>query len=349
MTSDSHGLAPQRSALVLGIESSCDETAAAVVDTEGRVFSDVVASQIDEHRPYGGVVPELASRAHLRSIGYVIERALAPIDGGLDRIDAIAVTNGPGLSGALLVGVQTAKALAFSRSLPLVAVDHLHAHLLAVFLKRTEGAPLPTFPFVALLVSGGHTALYEVTSPLDARLVSQTRDDAAGEAFDKVGKMLGLAYPAGALIDRLAQQGDPAAIAFPRALRMRSSLDFSFSGVKTAVLTHLEKHGVPTGQALADLCASFQEAVCDSLVTKTLRAAQAAGRQRVVLGGGVAANGRLRALMADRGRQAGCEVHLPPTKLCTDNGAMIALAGAYAFQARGAAPWTLNADAAWRM
>lgn len=332
MTAIAQKHSPHRAALVLGIESSCDETAAAVVDADGRVFSDVVASQIDEHRPYGGVVPELASRAHLRSIGYVIEQALAPVDGGLDRIDAIAVTNGPGLSGALLVGVQTAKALAFSRSLPLVAVDHLHAHLLAVFLKRTESAPVPTFPFVALLVSGGHTALYEVTSPLGTRLVSQTRDDAAGEAFDKVAKLIGLGYPGGPLVDRLAKLGNPNAIELPRPLARKDNLDFSFSGLKTAVAYHVRKNGLPATEAeMADLCASFQGVAVESLARKSLAACAALGVPRLVIGGGVAANRGLRERLLELAKKRGVELFVPELASCTDNAAMIAYAGAQRF------------------
>lgn len=333
---------------VLGLETSCDETAAAVVeldDAGARVHADVVHSQVDLHAAYGGVVPELASRDHLARVLPVVDEALGKAGITVSELDLVSVTAGPGLVGALLVGVQVGKAIAWSLGKPVVGANHLAGHALAIRL----GADPPDFPYLALVASGGHTSLYDVRSPTEIVPLGHTLDDAAGEAFDKVGKMLGLEYPAGAVIDRLAKTGDRAAHAFPRAMKMRSNFDFSFSGVKTAVLTHLEKHGAPEGPALNDLCASFQEAVCDSLVTKTLRAAAAHGRERVVIGGGVAANSRLRALLVERGAAEGRRVFVPPVKLCTDNGAMIALAGAYAFQARGADSWHLNADAAWRM
>ena len=332
---------------VLGLETSCDETAAALreVDaTRAVTLADVVHSQVDIHAVYGGVVPELASRDHLARVMPVIDETLSRGGVAIDQVDLFAVTAGPGLVGALLVGVQVAKALAWSLGKPLVGVNHLAGHALAIQL-----GDMADFPYVALVASGGHTALYDVVSPGQMVTLGHTLDDAAGEAFDKVGKLLGMDYPAGARIDRLARTGDRSRHAFPRALKMRSSLDFSFSGIKTSVLTHVEAHGLPEGQALADLCASFQEAVCDSLVTKTVRAAQACGRHRVVIGGGVAANSRLRELLLERGAKAGLEVKLPPVRLCTDNGAMIALAGYHAFQTRGPDPFTLNADPAWRM
>jgi len=333
---------------VLGLETSCDETAAAVIRMdEGSapaILSDVIHTQVATHALDGGVVPELASRDHLARVLPVVDEALSKAGLAVDEVDLFAVTSGPGLVGALLVGVQVAKALAWSLGKPLVGVNHLKGHALAIQLG--EGA---AFPYLALIASGGHTALYDVTGPDTMTALGHTLDDAAGEAFDKVGKLLGLDYPAGAVIDRLAKTGDPERHAFPRALKMRSNFSFSFSGLKTSVLTHVEKYGVPEGQALADLCASFQEAVCDSLVTKTLRAAEAHGRTRVVLGGGVAANSRLRGMLLERGRAAGLDVRLPTPRLCTDNGAMIALAGHHAFVARGPDPLTLNADAAWRL
>lgn len=337
---------------LLGLETSCDETAAAVVEcaTEGGHFSaavrsDVIHSQARLHALYGGVVPELASRDHLARVLPTVHEALKRADVPLASIDAFAVTSGPGLVGALLVGVQVAKSLAWALDRPLVGANHLAGHIFAIHLSDTP----PPFPYVALVVSGGHTALYDVEGPGVATLIGQTRDDAAGEAFDKVGKMLGLDYPAGPVIDRLARDGDPARHRFPRALKMRASFDFSFSGIKTALLHHLEKHGRPEGSALADLCASFQEAVCDSLVTKALRAARARDRSRVVLGGGVAANSRLRSLAATRGAAEGLELFLPPIRLCTDNAAMIALAGYHRLVARGPDPLTLNADPGWRV
>lgn len=316
--------------LVLGIESSCDETAAAVVRDDGRVLSDVVASQIAVHAPYGGVVPELASRAHLVNVVPVIEQALAEVEGGLSAIDAIAVTRGPGLVGALLVGVQAAKAIAFVRDLPLVGVDHLVGHLFAVYLRRGEGdAPPPELPFVALLVSGGHTAIYEVAAHDRVRIVGQTRDDAAGEAFDKVAKLLGLGYPGGPVIDRLAQGGDPAAVKLPIPMSSRRTLDFSFSGLKTAVARLVREEGRPKSeQALADLCAAFQHAVVKVLVDKSVTACERLGIARLVLGGGVAANRGLRARASEVCASRGIELFVPPIASCTDNAAMIAYAGA---------------------
>lgn len=333
--------------IFLGIETSCDETAAAVLRRDGervRVLSDVIHSQVDLHSPYGGVVPELASRDHLARVLPVVDEALRRASVSLSELDLVAATSGPGLVGALLVGVQSGKALAWALGKPFVGANHLRGHGVAILLDENP----PEFPYLALLASGGHTALYDVGDGGSMRSVGHTLDDAAGEAFDKVGKLVGLEYPAGARIDALAAGGDPAKHAFPRALKMRSSFDFSFSGVKTSVLHHVQKYGVPEGQALADLCASFQEAVCDSLVTKTLRAARAHGRQRVVLGGGVAANSRLRAMMTERGAKEGIDVRLPPVRLCTDNAAMIALAGLMQYEQHGPDTLDLNADPAWR-
>ncbi len=286
---------------VLGVETSCDETAAAVVTEAGLVLSDVVRSQVALHAPYGGVVPEIASRDHARAILPVIREALARAGIGASELEGIAVTSRPGLSGALLVGLQAAKGLAWATGKPLVGVDHLVGHLLAVFLRRAEDAPpiALSYPFVALLASGGHTAIYRVDGPrLDSiRELGATRDDAAGEAFDKVAKLLGLGYPGGPIVDRLAAQGDAsrAVAAVPRPMARRDSLEFSFSGIKTAVARHVQTEGVPSGQALADLCASFQETVVETLVSKTVRAAQREGLGRVVMAGGVAANRGLRA------------------------------------------------------
>ncbi len=331
--------------LVLGIETSCDETAAAVV-RDGRVaLSDVVSSQIDIHRRWGGVVPELASRNHVVQVMPVVDEALTCAGVGLSDLDAIAVTSGPGLIGALLVGVQAAKSLAWAAGKPLVGVNHLEGHLLAIRLLAEPPEP----PFLGLVVSGGHTSLYAVEGFGTYRLLGSTRDDAAGEAYDKVAKMLGLPYPGGVQIDRLAQNGDKAAIRFPRAHIKGAELDFSFSGLKTAVLTHLHKNGKPEGQALSDLCASFQEAVADPLTKKAVRAARRFGLKQLVLCGGVAANSRLRALAAERGAEAGLTVLLPPLKLCTDNAAMIAVAGTHALERGERAPLTLSADPAWRL
>ncbi|MCA9580742.1 MAG: tRNA (adenosine(37)-N6)-threonylcarbamoyltransferase complex transferase subunit TsaD [Myxococcales bacterium] len=315
---------------VLGIESSCDETAAAVVTDEGVILSDVVASQVKLHAPYGGVVPELASRAHMRNVLPVIDRALADIDRGLGGVDAIAVTQGPGLVGALLVGIQVAKAIALSRDLPLVGVNHLTGHLFSPYLRRVEepAVNLP-FPFMALLVSGGHTALYRVDGPGQRALVSQTRDDAAGEAYDKVGKLLGLGYPGGPVVDRLAAKGDPKAIALPMPLPARSNLEFSFSGLKTAVAHHVRKEGVPSSEAgLADLCASFQRVVVETLVRKSVAACEQEGVENLVITGGVAANRGLRNHATEVCGKVGLHLVIPPFSSCTDNAAMIAYAGA---------------------
>jgi len=316
---------------VLGIESSCDETAAAVVREDGVVLSDVVASQFAVHAPFGGVVPELASRAHLTNVVPVIEQAVAALPGGFADVDAVAVTHGPGLVGALLVGVQAAKAIAWSRGLPLVGVNHLVGHLLAVYLRRSPEQPpvALAFPYVALLASGGHTALYRVDSSDDIEQLGETRDDAAGEAYDKVGKLLGLGYPGGPLVDRLAALGDPKSVPLPLPMRNKHGLEFSFSGLKTAVAQRVAKHGIPQGEReQADLCASFQHAVVTSLVSKSIAACQREGVARLVLGGGVAANRGLRELASQRCKEHGIELFVPPLASCTDNAAMIAYAGA---------------------
>ncbi|XXT22119.1 tRNA (adenosine(37)-N6)-threonylcarbamoyltransferase complex transferase subunit TsaD [Sorangium sp. So ce429] len=320
---------------VLGIETSCDETAAAVVTEGGDVLSDVVRSQVALHAPYGGVVPEVAARDHARAVVPVVREALARAGMAVADLDGVAVTSRPGLAGALLVGLQTAKGLAWAAGKPLVGVDHLVGHLLAVFLRR-DGAPTseerPAFPYVALLASGGHTAIYRVDGPsLGAiRELGATRDDAAGEAFDKVAKLLGLGYPGGPVVDRLAADGDAvaAAEAVPAVMARKESLEFSFSGIKSAVARHVAKRGRPEGQALNDLCAAFQGAVVDALVQKTVRAARAEGIERVVLAGGVAANRGLRAKMAAACARRGLGLFVPPFASCTDNGAMIAYAGA---------------------
>ena len=314
--------------LVLGIETSCDETAAAIVEDGRRVLADVVASQILVHAQYGGVVPEVASRQHVATIVPVIQRTVADAGIALGDLDAIAVTCGPGLVGALLVGVETAKSLAFALGKPLVGVNHLAGHLAAIFLG--EEAP-PPFPHLALLVSGGHTALIRIDEPGKTSLLGATRDDAAGEAFDKVGKLLGLGYPGGVAIDRLAATGNPRAVELPRALPARDDLDFSFSGLKTAVATRLAKTGAPEGPALADFCASFQSAVVDVLVRKSRRALVREGLDALVVCGGVAANRGLRAALAEAARADGFGLFIPPPKRCTDNAAMIAAEGSALF------------------
>jgi len=325
--------------VVLGIETSCDETAAAVLADGRRVLSSVVASQDDVHAPYGGVVPELASRRHIEMIVPVVEKALTDAGVALGDLDGIAVTYGPGLVGSLLVGCSMAKALAWVHRLPLVGVNHLEGHVYASFL--TEEAP--EYPFLALVVSGGHTALYHASAPLTYHLVGQTRDDAAGEAFDKVAKLLGLGFPGGPIIQRTAERGDPRAIEFPLAQMTDGASDFSFSGIKTAVSLYVRRHG-PLGEAqVADVAASFQAAVVKMLVRQTVRAALRIGVKRVVLTGGVAANGPLRTALYAEAEQHGIRLHIPPPGLCTDNAAMITAAGTVRLAAGERAPLTLNA------
>ena len=317
--------------LTLGIETSCDETAAAVVDEAGHVLSDVVHSQVQTHAVYGGVVPELASRDHLQNIVPVYRAALERAGKTLAQIDGIAVTAGPGLSGALLVGLTMARALAWASDKPIVGVDHLVGHLLAAFLRHPEQSePPPEFPFIALLVSGGHTAIYRVDGSELAAIteLGATRDDAAGEAFDKVAKVLGLGYPGGPIVDRLAQKGDPERIPLPMPMRRQGSLEFSFSGLKTNVARWVESNG-PLGdeQRLYDLCAAFQRNVVESLLNKTFRAAKSQRLGTIVLAGGVAANRGLRERAAAYGARHGIRVVVPHRSHCTDNAAMIALAG----------------------
>ncbi len=309
---------------VLGIESSCDETAAAIVDDGRFARSDVVASQNEVHARYGGVVPELAARAHILNVVPVVQAALDGAGCTLAELDGIAVTNAPGLVGALLVGLQTAKALAWVTGKPCVGVHHLEGHLSAIYLEPEA----PPMPHLALVVSGGHTSLVRVIDHGDLEELGATRDDAAGEAFDKGAKLLGLGYPGGAVIDQLAGQGDPAAIAFPRAMTAGSTgAEFSFSGLKTFLLHHVRAHGIPEGQALADLCASYQAAIVEVLVRKTRRIARREGLAHVQLCGGVAANSGLRAALRAAGAEDGFAVYIPPPRRCTDNAAMIAAAG----------------------
>jgi N6-L-threonylcarbamoyladenine synthase len=328
--------------VILGMESSCDETAAAVVRDGRLLLSSVIASQVDVHARYGGIVPEIASRKHIEAIAPVVLQALDDAGITLDGLDGIAVTRGPGLIGSLLVALSVAKALAFARQLPLVGVNHLEGHVAAIFLSDHP----PEFPFVALVVSGGHTTIYRVEGFRRFTLLGQTRDDAAGEAFDKAAHLLHIGYPGGVVIDRLAKQGNPAAIAFPRA--MRDSLDFSFSGLKTSLLTKLKKRGAPfTPDELPDLTASYQEAICDVLVEKTLRAATMVAATRVVVCGGVAANSRLRERFYTDAASAGIEVFIPPPVLCTDNAAMIAVVGTHLLRSGRRDGLDLNAVSRW--
>jgi N6-L-threonylcarbamoyladenine synthase len=325
--------------MVLGIESSCDETAAAVVADGRRILANVVASQDALHAPWGGVVPELASRRHLEVVVPVVEQALAAAGLKLADLDGIAVTQGPGLVGSLLIGCSVAKALAWVHRKPLVGVNHLEGHIYAAFLTEDP----PEHPFLALVVSGGHTALYLARAPLDYGLVGQTRDDAAGEAFDKVAKLLGLGFPGGPAIQRVAAEGDPGAIAFPLAQMTDGARDFSFSGIKTSVSLYVKRHGPLTPAAVADVAASFQAAVVKMLVRKTVRAALHWGVKRVVLTGGVAANGPLRERLRAEADAHGIRLHIPPPRLCTDNAAMIAAAGTARLLAGERASLEMNA------
>ena len=330
-------MVPNESTLVLGIETSCDETAAALVMGGNDVISSVVSSQIEIHADFGGVVPEIASRAHLESLNPVIARAI--VEAGVDdsRIDAVACTYGPGLIGALLVGVSTAKALALAWDVPFIGVNHLEAHLYSAFLED----PSLEFPLVVLLVSGGHTMLVEMQDHGVYRLLGQTIDDAAGEAFDKVARFLGLGYPGGPAIDAAALNGDPDSIRFPRALSTDpENLDFSFSGLKTAVMNYVRKN---PDVASVDVAASFQAAVVDVLVTKARKAARRIGAMGIVLGGGVAANSLLREELLGACATDGVAGFLPSRSLCTDNAAMIASTGWYRLGSDG--PTTLEVGA----
>ncbi len=323
--------------IVLGIDSSCDETAAALVRDGVACLSSVVASQVELHRRFGGVVPEIACRAHVENCPWVVAEALRRADLTLADVDGVAVTNRPGLVNALLVGVTVAKAVALARDLPLVGVDHIVAHIHASFLAAGGG---PRFPCVALVVSGGHTSLYVLRSATDHELIGATLDDAAGEAFDKVARLIGLAYPGGPSIEAAAVGGDAAAFPLPRTSPGRgapggNTLDFSFSGLKTAVLYRAFGQDARPRQAVlrdplapvADIAAGFQEAVVDVLVRTTLRAAKQHGVREIVLGGGVAANTRLRESMRRAGGRRGLRVVIPPRELCTDNAAMVAVSG----------------------
>jgi N6-L-threonylcarbamoyladenine synthase len=331
--------------LVLTIESSCDETSAAVIRDGRTILSNSIASQIPIHRRYGGVVPELASRNHIRDIHTVIDEALDAAGATLDAIEGYGVTAGPGLVGSLLVGIETAKTLAWSQQKPCVGLNHLEGHLTAVLLD-VEGVPEVQFPYLGVIVSGGHTDLYVVHDMGEYTLLGRTRDDAAGEAFDKVAKMLGLAYPGGVEIDRLAADGDPEAYDFPRPMWTRKHFDFSFSGLKTAVLYEIEENGVPQGQGLSDLCASFQQAVVDVLVMKALAAAKKHDTRQIVFSGGVACNSRLREVAAEEAGEAGREAVFAPPRLCTDNAAMLGpIADFYLRDEEGFDTFTLRANA----
>ena len=331
--------------LILGIDTSCDDTSAAVVKDGRKIISNIVSSQSDIHTKYGGIVPELASRRHIEMIMPVVEEALKQAGVTLQDLSAVAVCHGPGLIGSLLVGCSFAKAVCYGKNIPLVGVNHLEGHLLSPFLEEQA----PEFPFISLVVSGGHTSLYLAEDYGKYTVMGKTRDDAAGEAYDKVSKLLGLSYPGGPIIDNLAKEGNPKAVAFPRAY-LPDTLDFSFSGLKTAVLHHVK--GLPSYPALSpdpsrlpDIAASFQAAVVDVLVRKTECAVDKTGIRRVALSGGVSANSGLRQKMKEMGEKNHIEVFIPSVSLCTDNAAMISAAGYHRFLKNELAGLDLNPKA----
>ncbi|HWL94117.1 MAG TPA: tRNA (adenosine(37)-N6)-threonylcarbamoyltransferase complex transferase subunit TsaD [Phycisphaerae bacterium] len=333
---------------ILAIETSCDETSVAIVDDGRRVLCNLIATQFDLHAKYGGVVPEIASRAHIEKLDLLVREALDRTGTTPPEIDAIAVTRGPGLIGSLLVGVTAAKTLAWSWGKPLVGVNHIHAHAVSAAIDLDHDP----WPAIALIVSGGHTSLYEVRDPLDIHLLGCTIDDAAGEAFDKVAMILNLGFPGGPVVDKRAAAGNPAAIKFPRTRLGADSLDFSFSGLKTAVLYHVHGPGQTTGglqrlteQNVNDLCASFSAAVVDVLVEKTLLAVRQRGLYTVVVGGGVAANSMLRSRLAAACADGGVALHLTPMQFCTDNATMIAALGYHLHAAGRTDDLTLTASA----
>jgi tRNA N6-adenosine threonylcarbamoyltransferase len=319
-------LADRKTVKVLGVETSCDETSAAVVRDGGEILSNVVSSQVALHRPYGGVVPELASRNHLQLINSVIEEALTEAGTSLEQIDAIAATYGPGLASSLLIGLNTAKGIAFATGKPFIGINHMEAHLYSPLMTNASTGALP---MVSLIVSGGHTILAHATAVGQHQILGQTVDDAAGEAFDKVAKLLGLGYPGGPEVEKRAEQGNPAAIDFPRSMLHDTSDNFSFSGLKTAVLYFLRKN---PQACVEDVCASFQEAVVDVLVGKTLRAAVERHVKTVSAAGGVSVNGRFRKALAADCEERGLQLLLAPPRLCTDNAAMIAALAYYKLQ-----------------
>jgi N6-L-threonylcarbamoyladenine synthase len=321
--------------LVLGIESSCDETGLALYDSEQGLLAHALYSQVAMHAEYGGVVPELASRDHIRRVLPLTRQVLTQTHKKLNEINAIAFTQGPGLSGALLVGSGVASGLALALNIPAIGIHHLEGHLLSPLLAT----PAPTFPFVALLVSGGHSQLMEVAGVGDYQLLGDTLDDAAGEAFDKTAKLLDLGYPGGPALSKLALQGTPGKFKLPRPMLHSGDLNFSFSGLKTAVLTLVNQNKNADGnidqQTRADICLAFQEAIVEVLVTKSLRALEQTGHKQLVVAGGVGANRQLRESLTSRAEKIGCQVFYPPLEFCTDNGAMIAFAGALRLQKNG--------------
>lgn len=332
---------------ILGFESSCDETSAAVVYTDGRqkkILSDIIASQIETHKLYGGVVPEIASRAHIEAISRITERALSEAQLKISDIDCIAVTACPGLIGALLVAVNFAKSLAYANNIPLVAVNHIHAHTAAVFTEYEELEP----PLLSLAVSGGNTAFFRVKDPVTYEFIGGTRDDAAGEAFDKIGRVIGLPYPSGAAMDKLARTGDPNAIKLPSPALSGDTLDFSFSGLKTAMLNYINSQaqkGADISLLRADIAASYTKAIVTGIAKKVDEALKLTGEKKMVLCGGVAANSHLRAAVREACERNGATLYMPPVSLCGDNGAMVAMQGYFEYTAGKRASLDLNASA----
>lgn len=326
--------------LTLAIESSCDETSVAVVADGRNVMSNIISSQIDIHTAFGGVVPEIASRHHLENMNTVVDQSLEESGVTLDDIDLIGVTYGPGLVGALLMGVATAKAIAFAKGIPLVGVNHMHGHICANFIEHKELEP----PFMSLVVSGGHTNIVEMSDYGVCKVLGGTRDDAVGEAYDKVARVIGLGYPGGPKIDRVAKEGNPEAIQFKRVYLEKGSKDFSFSGLKTAVLNYLNTERQAGREInVPDVAASFQEAVIEVIVHKTMEAVTEAKQDKLVLAGGVAANSRLRAELSHACEKAGVKLYVPSPVLCTDNAAMIGCAAYYKYKAQGADGLDLDA------
>ena len=327
--------------LILGIDTSCDDTSASVVEDGIRIISNIISSQTEIHKKYGGIVPELASRRHIEMIWPVVDEALKTAGAAFEDLSGIAVCHGPGLIGSLLIGCSFAKAVGYSRGIPLIPVNHLEGHMFSSFLEQ----PVPAFPFIALIVSGGHTCLYRVDGFGQYRELGRTRDDAAGEAYDKVSKLLGLGYPGGPLIDRLAEDGNPGSIDFPRAY-LPETFDFSFSGLKTAVLNYVKEQRAKSREySINDVAASFQAAVVDVLVRKTEWAIRKEGIKSVTLSGGVAANSELRRRMKKMGDERDVSVFIPSVSLCTDNAAMIAAAGYHHLMAGNIAGLDLNPKA----
>jgi len=342
--------------LILSIETSCDETSAAVVKDGSEIFSNIISSQVEFHKKYGGIVPEIASRKHIEVINPIIQEALDNAKVTFKDLDAVAVTHGPGLIGSLIVGLSAAKSIAYALNIPLIGINHLEAHIYANFLNRkpqtancktTENLKNPKFPFICLVVSGGHTMLVVVEGHGKYKVIGRTRDDAAGEAFDKVARFLKIGYPGGPIIDKMAKEGNPTAINFTRPM-LNDGFDFSFSGIKTAVVTHVKRNRDFQSQ-VPDLVASFQQAIVDVLVTKTIRAAKKYKCKSIALAGGVSANSCLRKGIKEKGKEEGITVIIPPLILCTDNAAMVGARAYYLLKEGKTSDFDLAAVASLRL